>query len=268
MNDETTALVRRENTTPLAQIKEMGRIIAEGGLFGMRNENQATTLLLLAQAKGINPMLAMERYHIIENKPSMKSDAMLADFLERGGAIEYVEYSHEAVEIRFKYHGAELPVRWTLEDATRAGLAGKGNWSKYTRQMLKARVVSEGIRAVCPLVNAGMYSPEEVMDMQPERTAPPLLPKCTVTPLEIEAEPVADIEKPSRDEKLDSFMALISGKEQIVLDYLLKIKWLTGEQMFEDLADAHLDGILKKPKPFMSAAEKSAAAAEAAASNG
>ena len=42
-------------------------------------------------------------------------------------------------------------------------------WTKYPRQMLRARVISEGIRATNPAVATGMYTPEEVQDMEPVR---------------------------------------------------------------------------------------------------
>ncbi|MCX7689084.1 MAG: hypothetical protein N2045_14060, partial [Fimbriimonadales bacterium] len=56
-----------------------------------------------------------------------------------------------------------------MEDAKRAGLIGKagGNWEKYPRAMLRARVVSEGVRTVFPGVIVGLYTPEEVRDFEP-----------------------------------------------------------------------------------------------------
>src|SRR5207253_3013162 len=52
------------------------------------------------------------------------------------------------------------------------GLAGKDNWKNYPRQMLTARVISEGIRTVLPGVVAGVYTPEENQDFAPEPTRP------------------------------------------------------------------------------------------------
>jgi hypothetical protein len=45
-----------------------------------------------------------------------------------------------------------------------AGLTGKQTWKQYPRQMLRARVISEGIRTVYPGVAVGIYTPEEVND--------------------------------------------------------------------------------------------------------
>ncbi|MBK8271408.1 MAG: recombinase RecT, partial [Planctomycetes bacterium] len=62
--------------------------------------------------------------------------------------------------------GGKVTVAWTLETAKEAELAGKDMWKKFPRAMLRARVISEGIRTVFPGVLAGMYTPEEVRDMQ------------------------------------------------------------------------------------------------------
>jgi hypothetical protein len=62
-----------------------------------------------------------------------------------------------------------------VDDAKRAGVAGKQNWQRYPRQMLRARVVSEGVRAAMPGVVLGLYTPEEVQDFdaRPAPAAPP-----------------------------------------------------------------------------------------------
>jgi hypothetical protein len=49
--------------------------------------------------------------------------------------------------------------------AERAGLTKNPTWKQYPRQMLRARVISEGVRAVFPGVAVGLYTSEEVQDM-------------------------------------------------------------------------------------------------------
>jgi hypothetical protein len=56
---------------------------------------------------------------------------------------------------------APCKVRWTYKQAEAAGLTGKPTWKQFRRQMLKARVISEGIRISDPGVVAGLYAPEE-----------------------------------------------------------------------------------------------------------
>jgi hypothetical protein len=57
-----------------------------------------------------------------------------------------------------------IEVDWTIQQAKTAGLTGKDVWKQYPRAMLRARVISEGIRTVYPGVAVGVYTPEEIAD--------------------------------------------------------------------------------------------------------
>ena len=61
--------------------------------------------------------------------------------------------------------GGKVTIDWDLDRAKRAGLIGKDNWKNYPRQMLRARVISEGVRTIYPGVCVGTYTVEEVQDM-------------------------------------------------------------------------------------------------------
>ena len=52
--------------------------------------------------------------------------------------------------------------------AQRAGLASRDTWKSYPRAMLRARVISEGVRTSFPGVAIGVYTPEELQDGAPE----------------------------------------------------------------------------------------------------
>jgi len=54
--------------------------------------------------------------------------------------------------------------RFTISDATKAGLTGKGTWKQYPRNMLFARAMSNGVRWYCPDAFGGntVYTPEEL----------------------------------------------------------------------------------------------------------
>lgn len=54
---------------------------------------------------------------------------------------------------------------WTIARARAIGLAGKDNWKHYPRNMLRARCISEAVRAVYPGISTGIYTVEEVQDM-------------------------------------------------------------------------------------------------------
>lgn len=155
---------------PYSDLKEMAIQVVKGGLFpGIKTPEQALTLFLVAQAEGLHPMTATMRYNVIQNRPAMKAEAMLASFMERGGTVDWIEYTDEAVTGVFRSAGVPkgVSVRWTMKDAERAGLGRNPTWKSYPKQMLKARVASDGVRMCDPTVNTGRYTPEEVSEFTP-----------------------------------------------------------------------------------------------------
>lgn len=165
-----------ENTTALVSFQDMergARAIAASNLFGLKTPEQALALMLVAQAEGYPAALAARDYHVIQGRPSLKSDAMLARFQQAGGKVQWKTYTDSKVSAEFSHpQGGTIDVDWSMERAKAAGLAGKDNWRNYPRQMLRARVVSEGIRTVYPACVCGVYTPEEVEDMPPVKEPP------------------------------------------------------------------------------------------------
>ena len=150
------------------EMQQMAASVAKGGLFGVKTADQAISLMLLCQAEGLHPMTAVSQYHIIQGRPALKSDALLARFQQAGGKVEWPVYQDDKVTGRFSHpQGGTLEVTWTMKDAARAGLANKEVWRQYPRSMLRARVLAEGIRTVYPGVMAGTYTVEEVRDFGP-----------------------------------------------------------------------------------------------------
>lgn len=151
--------------TSIDDIGRMATAIAKSGLFGMKNVEEAAALMFIAQAEGLNPALAARDYHIIQGKPALKADAMMARFQAAGGKVEWHTLGDNEVSATFSHpSGGSAKITWDMEQAKRAGFAGKDNWKKFPRQMLRSRVISEGIRTVFPGVVVGTYTPEEVQD--------------------------------------------------------------------------------------------------------
>ena len=162
-------------STELMSVNDLGRIakaFALSNLFGFKNETEAFALMCIAQANGLHPAKAAERYHIIQGRPAMKSDAMLAAFQESGGKVKWVKRTDTECILHLEHEkGGELDVKWDKARATASGLWGKSNWKTYPTQMLAARCVSEGVRALYPACLCGMYTPEEVSDLAPQEPA-------------------------------------------------------------------------------------------------
>ena len=154
------------NLIPVNDIQTMALAVVKSGLFGMKTVEQATALMLIAQAEGYHPALAARDYHIIQGRPTLKAETMMARFQQQGGKVEWKTLTDKEVTATFSHpSGGSATITWTFEQAKQAGLTGKDNWKNYPRAMLRARVVSEGIRTVFPGVVLGVYTPEEVQDI-------------------------------------------------------------------------------------------------------
>lgn len=154
---------------PVDQIERMALAVAKSGLFGVKTPDQAMALMLIAQAEGLHPAIAARDYHIIQGRPSLKADAMLARFQAAGGKVEWGEYTDTCVVGTFSHpKGGAVTIEWTIEMGRKAGLTKNPTWNQYPRQMLRSRCISEGIRTVFPGVVVGTYSEEEAEDKKYE----------------------------------------------------------------------------------------------------
>ena len=158
----TTALVA------MNEMQQMAEAIASSGLFGIKRPVEAMALMIVAQAEGRHPGSVAAEYHIIQGRPALKADAMLARFQQAGGRVAWADYTDTSVSAVFTHDaGGSVKIEWTMDRAKKAGLASKDNWTKWPRQMLRARVISEGVRTCFPAVCVGVYTPEEVSDFDP-----------------------------------------------------------------------------------------------------
>ena len=166
---------------PLNDIQTMAEVAAGSKMFGFKNPQEAMAIMLLCQAEDLHPAIAMRDYHVIQGRPALKADAMLARFQTAGGSVNWKVYEDEQVTGVFSHPaGGSLEVTWTLAKAKLIGIAGKDNWRNYPRAMLRARCVSEGIRSVYPGCVVGVYTPEEVQDFQPVRQEQSAVPPSPV----------------------------------------------------------------------------------------
>jgi len=151
---------------PISDVEKMATAMAKSGLFGMKTPDQAFALMLLCQGEGMHPAIAVRDFHIIQGRPTLKADAMLARFQNAGGKVQWDVYTDAEVTGTFSHpSGGSLKLTWTFAQAKSIGLTGKDNWKNYPRAMLRARVISEGIRTVYPGCVVGTYTAEELEEI-------------------------------------------------------------------------------------------------------
>ncbi len=157
-----------QTTMSFDQIWEMAGYAAKSRMFGVETPEQAFCLMMICQAKGLHPIDAVLRYHIVKGRPTMRADAMQAEFQARGGVIKILERNAQKVRAAFSHPVLQpepVEFSFSFEDAKRAGLAPGGMYDKYPDVMLWARLVTKAIRAIHPGIVAGIYSPEEAEEI-------------------------------------------------------------------------------------------------------
>ena len=260
MNANTSLTTTVNQIIPLGDMERMAVAITKSGLFGMKTQDQALALMLVAQAEGKHPASIAAEYDIIQGRAALKSNSMLARFQQAGGRVEWHDHTDQKVSATFSHQsGGSLKIEWDMARAKTAGLGGKDNWNKYPRQMLRARVISEGVRSVYPAVLNGMYAPEEVQDFSsPTRQtvtleqvksaapAPAAAPEPTVVEAEVvqeasakrtrkpKAEPVAETPELSWEDTLEPRIVEV---EENVTQFLAAKAQIAYGETWRDVKD-------------------------------
>lgn len=144
----------------------------------LRDNPAAITAALLYGAEvGLEPMTSLATIAVINGRPTLSSEAQRALILAAGHEVWFDEATTTRCIACGRRRGSSGVSRftWTIDDAKRAGLAGRTPWRTYPRQMLMARASAELARAVFPDVVRGMLASEELDDgdVPPEPTAEP-----------------------------------------------------------------------------------------------
>lgn len=133
----------------------------------LRGKVPDVLMTIMAGAEmGLAPMASLRAFHVIEGKPVMSADGMVAICLGSGKAVYFdrVEESDKSVTYQTLRVGSKEPRRctWTIEMAKQAALHLKDNWRAHPRAMLAARAKAELARDVYPDVLAGCFTADEL----------------------------------------------------------------------------------------------------------
>lgn len=164
------------NSTALAvvpktidEFSDLAERFAKSTLLPKSMQGKAADVLVTIMAgheMGLSPMASLRAIHVIEGKPVLSADGMVALVLGSGKAKYFVrvEESDTAVTYETCRAGTDVPRRctWTIEMAKRAALDKKDNWRTVPRAMLAARAKSELARDVYPDVLMGCYTMDEL----------------------------------------------------------------------------------------------------------
>jgi len=136
--------------------------------------------IITGEGLGLPPTQAMRAVFVVEGKITLSAQAMGGCLQRGGGSLVWHEMSAAAAEVE-----AILPsltpgmppsrarVRWTIDDAKRAGKAGSGTWAKYPMAMLANRALAQACRMAAPATFMGIYDPDEIGEEPAPRFSAP-----------------------------------------------------------------------------------------------
>lgn len=191
--DKTVSVVPQRHMEPptypvshtFDQLTRMAASFAKSGLFGVKDQDSALSLLLIAQSEGLHPAKVMRDFDVIQGRLAKKAEAMLRDFQASGGRVDWVELTDTRACAKFSHPLSPVPITidWDMDRAKKAGLAGKSGdmYVKYGRAMLRSRCISEGVRSTAPGATSQMYTPEEIRQIAAEETTDPVSVTTAVT---------------------------------------------------------------------------------------
>lgn len=189
------------------------------------------------QEVGLTAMAALQNIAVINGRPSLWGDAIIALVRASGALVSILEEldgeGDQMVATCTVTRRGETPVSrsFSMDDAKKANLAKKeGPWQQYPKRMLQLRARGFALRDVFPDVLKGLYVAEEARDMPPAEPRD-ITPKDTAAPktrvaavkekvTKKIAAPKDDGDQPSMDDRIRTAMterALKAIGEEIML---------------------------------------------------
>jgi hypothetical protein len=207
--------------TTLGEAMDFSHMLAKSQMVPKQYQGKPEDIMVAVQwgyEIGLQPMQALQNISVINGKPSVYGDAAMA-LVQASPVCEGVDESIEgegtpnpvAVCIARRKGRNPVIVRFSVEDAKRAGLWGKqGPWQAYPKRMLQMRARGFALRDAFPDVLKGLITTEEAQDYPDEAKlrpvkdvtpmpanpldviAPPALPEPEPEPVTVEAVAVDD----------------------------------------------------------------------------
>jgi len=247
----SNAVTTRNSLVPttLSEAMQFSDVLSKSIMVPREYQGKPANVLVAVQwgmELGLAPMQALQNIAVINGKPSIYGDALLAmvradhrclgvkEYLDGETAVCLITRSHNNGDFE------EIERKFSVDDAKRAGLWGKqGPWKQYPQRMLQMRARSLAIRDGFPDVIKGLISVEEAQDMPSPMK--PVQPQPTPSGPTIAERAMAAIEPPQ--EAVEAPQAPPEPVEGFALRIPGKPTQSFSVQM--DFADAYNDLLLK-----------------------
>jgi hypothetical protein len=136
--------------------------------FRNKPDDVFATLILGAEL-GFQPMQSLNSIVMIQGSATLKAQTMLAIAKARLPDLQIkVVTATNSVTVSGKRHTSDIEFTSVWDDvrAGAMGLLGKDNYKRQKLNMYKWRGISDVIRTICPDVIMGLYSTEEMTDVE------------------------------------------------------------------------------------------------------
>lgn len=134
----------------------------------IKTVQQAAMIMEMGRELGIPRMIALNKIYVIGQKPALEAQLMLQLIYDSGKAEAITIKSEDSsctVIMKRKVPQVEHAETFGIKEATALFLIGKDNYKKQPKTMYKWRAISACARVVFPDVIGGMYSREELEDI-------------------------------------------------------------------------------------------------------
>ncbi len=195
------------NDTPISDMDDtirVGKILAQSGFFADAKEAaQAITKVLAGAELGFGPVASMTGIYLVKGHVTLSAN-LIGAAIKRSGKYNFRVTTLTDAEciIAFFEGGESIGVSsFTMAQAKAAGIAGD-TYSKFPRNMLYARAMSNGAKWFTPDVFAGpVYTPDE-LGAQVDGETGEILHEPTVVPRPVKRLEAVPVAVPPPDEEL------------------------------------------------------------------
>jgi hypothetical protein len=196
----TTTSQRGFAPATLTEAITFSEMLSNSNMVPKAYQNKPQDILVCVQwgmEMGLAPMQALQNIAVINGKPSVYGDAMMA-LVQASAVCDDVEEYFEnegtpnpvAVCVAKRKNRKPVVAKFSVEDAKRAGLWGKqGPWSAYPKRMMQMRARGFALRDAFPDVLKGLISAEEAQDYPDEAKPRPAKDITPRNPLDMVAKP-------------------------------------------------------------------------------
>lgn len=232
------------------EAKEFATELASSNLVPKQYMGKPLDILVAIQwgtELGLAPMQSLQNIAVINGKPSVYGDALMA-LVQSNPACEGVEEFFEGegtqnpVAVCIAHRRGRKPVtaRFSVEDAKRAGLWNKqGPWTQYPKRMLQMRARGFALRDSFPDALKGLITVEEAQDYpeaaQPQVKDIPKNPLDAIAPPKPIEETYEVLE--DADDKVDATAQEPETETTVLVAEVVEIQDTTPVENEEDVSE-------------------------------